>query len=74
MSDKLPGSGPTNPIRYRGYDIFAGDMVEEYGLNWSFEFYHMNYVGHDEDQRFGNGPTIQACRVLIDRIEDENKI
>lgn len=71
MSDKLPGSSPYNPIKYRGYEI---------SMNWcnidarcDYVFAHKDYDGAPiepdgppSDSRCGYGPSIDDCKSQID--------
>ncbi len=71
MSDKIPGSAPSNPIEYRGYEIYVADYVPSSRFAW--EYGHPDYDGAEDanDGRCGVAASVEECKAQIDELEDD---
>lgn len=68
MSDKIPGSSWSNPIIYKDWIIAVNSMWPH--DQFAYTYTHKDYDG-DEDNRYGFGATIEACKQEIDDYENE---
>jgi hypothetical protein len=68
MSDRLPGSGWSNPIRHRGWNIALASYSPAAQFDW--EAVHEDYDG-DEDGRCIRAGSVEECKAEIDEREDD---
>lgn len=70
MNDRLPGTTYDNPVWYRKYRIYISDYS---GLGMDYTFVHDDYDGAPNagDHRCGFAESIEACKAVIDEIEDD---
>lgn len=69
MGDRIPGSCYENPIWYRDYRIYIAEAYTRH----VYQYIHDDYDGTDDggDYRYGHADTIQACKIAIDELEDD---
>lgn len=70
MNDRIPGSSPFNPIKYRGFDIFA----EEHPIYEGTWFCWIRTVPdcQPHEEQCGNAWTVEECKQDIDQILGAN--
>lgn len=71
MSDRLPGSSSSNPIEYRGYEIYLNPYWASFHDQWVYV--HEDYDGAPDayDYRYGYGVSSDACKKEIDEALEE---
>jgi hypothetical protein len=72
MNDRIPGSCYSNPIKYRGYDIYLSDSGEHLGHDWAWS--HESYDGAPDSplrHLCGTARSEVECRQAIDAMLDE---
>jgi hypothetical protein len=78
MTDRLPGSSFSNPIKHRGWLIFLDDCAGTHPMGYAFvhEDYDPTPLYADDgpsDQRHGWERTLDAAKAEIDCQEDERE-
>jgi hypothetical protein len=78
MTDRLPGSSFSNPIKHRGWLIFLDDCAGTYPMGYAFvhEDYDPTPLYADDgpsDHRHGWARTLDQAKAEIDEQEDERE-
>jgi hypothetical protein len=73
MSDRLPGSSWSNPIRHGEWKIYLNDYVGPGDHIVAWAYVHDDFDGAEDanDNRYGYAATVEACKTQIDDHEDE---
>jgi hypothetical protein len=73
VSDRIPGSSPSNPIKYRGWNINLG--VLDLGHQFAFEYAHDDYDGAEDafDSRCGYAASVEDAKRAIDAYENDEE-
>jgi hypothetical protein len=68
MNDRIPGSSPYNPIKYRGWEISLTQNPYQDG----YDYAHESFDGAPDsgDDRCGFARTVAEAKTEIDEYED----